>query len=259
MTNLASVIPTQKERLIAGVSHLFVLIPFLGFLAPRIIWATQKDKSQYVAFQSFQAFIYQVITLVVWLIGMILFFALPIFGIWLVAPTINLIVYFIFAAYGIFGAIMAFQGKPFRYLIISDRVEHSLSTFTDKQWRIQFREVQKHPFFPFAVGFGIVCIHFAITNLLKNINFASFGYVILLMLISPSYITLILEFALPSISEFINSSTELPILISSLFYGIVGGFLASRNVYLQSMGVIFIFLLILSGCFLLMLAGQFFA
>lgn len=261
MANLDLLAPTQKERLIAGISHLFVLIPFLGFIAPRIIYTTQKDKSQYIAFQSSQAFIYQLITLAVWLIGMALFYVLPIFWIWsiFVVSGINLIVRFIFAAYGVFGAVMAFQGKPFHYSIIGNRLGLSLPAIMNRQWLAQFVKAQKHPVFPFAVGVVVAFIHFVITNLLETPNYGSFGYAIFPILLSPSYAPLILRFALPSVSKFINSSTEIPLIVSSLFYGIMAGFLASRNVYLHSIGIILVFILILSGCFLGMLFAQFFA
>ncbi len=35
----------------AAVSHASVLLPFTGTIAPIVIWATQKEKSHYVAFR----------------------------------------------------------------------------------------------------------------------------------------------------------------------------------------------------------------
>lgn len=261
MANLVTLAPTRKERFLAGISHLFVLIPFLGFIAPRIIYTTQKDKSEYIAFQSHQAFIYQLITLLVWLVGMALVYVLPIFWIWffLVMSGINLIARSTFVAYGIFGAVMAFQGKSFRYLIVSDKLESFWSIFMDKQWRARFMDIQKCPTFPFAVGFVVACVHNLVTHLLKDSYFPNFGAIVMMMLSSPGYALLLSDFPSLSTAKFINSFTELPFIVSSVCFGIVGGFLASRNIYLQSLGFILVFLLILSGCALVMLAGLVFA
>ena len=116
------------------------------------------------------------------------------------------------------------------------------------------------------IGFAIACIHFVITPILEKSDFASLGYIMLLILISPSYIPLLfIELNFPSVSNFIDSSTSdaflqlLLIAVSSLFYGMVGGFLVSRKKDLKSIGIILVCLLILSGFFLLILAGQFFA
>jgi len=48
-------IPTSDESLMAAISH------FLGFLVALIIWATQKDKSRFVRFQSMQAMAFDVV------------------------------------------------------------------------------------------------------------------------------------------------------------------------------------------------------
>lgn len=152
MTELDSQKPTQDERLMAALSHVTTLMPFMGVIAPIIIWITQKDKSQYVAFQALQALIYQLGLIVAWFIGMgcymCSFFGMfltipfmeesaetaqkvsPIFGLTFGFPFLVLgavfIGWFIYTAYGIFGAIMVLQGKPFHYLIIGGRVESFL-------------------------------------------------------------------------------------------------------------------------------------
>ena len=50
---------SQDERIMAALSHATALLPFMGVIAPIVIWVTQKDKSQYVAFQALQAMAYQ--------------------------------------------------------------------------------------------------------------------------------------------------------------------------------------------------------
>jgi uncharacterized Tic20 family protein len=56
---MASTRPTQDDRIMAALSHITVILPFFGVVAPIIIWVTQKEKSQYVAFQALQALAYQ--------------------------------------------------------------------------------------------------------------------------------------------------------------------------------------------------------
>jgi uncharacterized Tic20 family protein len=57
----------QNENILAALSHATVLIPMMGVIAPIVIWATQKDKSAYVAFQALQATIYQFVMIIAYL------------------------------------------------------------------------------------------------------------------------------------------------------------------------------------------------
>jgi uncharacterized Tic20 family protein len=54
----------------AALAHIAAIVPFMGVIAPIIIWATQKDKSEYVAFQSLQAVAYQLVMILAWFVGM---------------------------------------------------------------------------------------------------------------------------------------------------------------------------------------------
>lgn len=149
MTNIDPQIPTQDERIMAALSHVSALLPMVGVIAPIVIWVTQKEKSQYVAFQALQALAYQLGMIAAWIIGMGCYmcsfigtfatipfmpssgssqsdnplFLLPVLIPFLVFGAI-FIGGFFFIVYGVIGAIMAFQGKPFRYFIIGNRVEH---------------------------------------------------------------------------------------------------------------------------------------
>ncbi len=51
--------PTSDESLMAAISH------FFGLLVAFIVWATQKDKSRYVRFQSIQAMAYDLLIYVI--------------------------------------------------------------------------------------------------------------------------------------------------------------------------------------------------
>jgi len=52
--------PTPDERVTAALAHAATLLPMMGALASIVIWATQKDRSRYVAFQALQAAVYQI-------------------------------------------------------------------------------------------------------------------------------------------------------------------------------------------------------
>jgi len=148
MTNIDALTPNQDERVMAALSHVSALLPMIGVIAPIVIWATQKEKSQYVAFQSLQAVAYQLSMVAAWFIGMgcymcsiislplssVLASSLgrsdnvnPLFGLGFAIPFLvfGLIFVggFLFVIYGIIGTVMTFQGKPFRYVLIGKRVE----------------------------------------------------------------------------------------------------------------------------------------
>ena len=156
MTNFDSLMPTQDERVMAALSHVSALLPMMGVIAPIVIWVTQNEKSRYVAFQSLQALAYQLSMIAAWFVGMgcymLSFFGTfitipfaspsenpqsldPLFGLAFIIPFLVFGAIFIggffFIVYGIIGAIMAFQGKPFRYMIIGKRVEHFMQPKQD--------------------------------------------------------------------------------------------------------------------------------
>jgi uncharacterized protein len=142
-------VPSQNDKIMAALAHISAVLPFMGVIAPIVIWATQKDKSEYVAFQAIQAVAYQLVMILAWFIGMgcymlsffttflsmthitgtdqvgrsafPLFFLIPLFiiGAIFVGGAI-------FVIYGIIGAVNAFQGKNFRYIIIGNRLAEYL-------------------------------------------------------------------------------------------------------------------------------------
>jgi uncharacterized Tic20 family protein len=156
MTDLDSLTPSQDERVMAALAQISVLVPFLGVIAPIVIWVTQKDKSRYVAFQSLQAVAFQLTLVFAWFLGMGCYmcsffsmflaiplgssikpsqsisplFVLPFFTPFLVMGLMFL-GGFLFILYGIIAAVMTFQGKPFRYMIIGRRVERFLQSKQD--------------------------------------------------------------------------------------------------------------------------------
>jgi uncharacterized Tic20 family protein len=153
-----STIPSQDERVMAALSHISVVLPFMGVIAPIVIWATQKNKSPFVAFQSLQAIAFQLTMILSWFLGMgcymCSFFGM--FAIMAVAsaasrgretfmsPYMEIPFFFpfvifaamfavmiIFDVYGVVAAIRSLQGKPFRYAVIGQRVERFLNSNQD--------------------------------------------------------------------------------------------------------------------------------
>jgi len=125
----------SDERTWAMVAHLTVLLNlvtgFLGVAAALAIYLVYKDRSRYVAYQSMQAFLFQLIFWagggliigIMWavvgalsaiLIGILLIpFALILTFIFLLFPVFALV-------YGIIGGIQCSSGEDFNYWLISD-------------------------------------------------------------------------------------------------------------------------------------------
>ena len=146
-------VPSQNDKIMAALAHISAILPFMGVIAPIIIWVTQKDKSEYVAFQAIQAVAYQLLMILAWFIGMgcymLSFFTIflgipfagsnggdlnpsvaPLFALGFVIPFIIFGAIFIggalFVLYGLIGAIQVFQGKDFRYIIIGNQLANYL-------------------------------------------------------------------------------------------------------------------------------------
>ncbi|RIK29867.1 MAG: hypothetical protein DCC56_10840 [Anaerolineae bacterium] len=145
--------PNQNDKIMAALAHVSAILPFMGVIAPIIIWATQKDKSEYVAFQALQAVVYQLLMILAWFVGMgcymasffVTFFTIPFTGgnngeinpalapFFMLSFFVPFIVFgaifiggAIFVIYGLIGTMQVFQGKDFRYLVIGNRLDNYL-------------------------------------------------------------------------------------------------------------------------------------
>lgn len=150
---------TQDDKIVAALAHA------LGPLIAIIVWATQKDKSPFVAFQSLQALVYQLTGFVGMLLGMACYTCsfLGMFGgmfafipfaaaaegnaegtqgfATLIGALISMVTMFLpfaifgllmlaalaFFLYGLWAAISVFQGKDFRYVVIGRWLERYLA------------------------------------------------------------------------------------------------------------------------------------
>jgi len=130
----------SDEKLMSLLSHLAIVIPNIGIIAPIVIWVTQKDKSKFVRFNAIQAIFFQLVFFVLIMlsvfIGLIfMFISLPVIiknpdaapGVlfWVSMGVMNLYfpLWLIFSLYAVIAAIRSFKGKIFRYIIIGKLVE----------------------------------------------------------------------------------------------------------------------------------------
>ena len=128
----------SDERTWAMLAHLSVLVNlvtlFLGPVIPLIIYLVYRERSRYVAYQSMQAFVFQLIwwigggilATIAWTISGVLVMVLvgcllmPIALIISLLPVAALV-------YGVIGAIQTNQGQDFKYWLIGDWVRGELT------------------------------------------------------------------------------------------------------------------------------------
>ena len=137
----------QESRLLAALSHASVLFSSPGAIVPIVIYATQRKKSSYIGFQALQALIWQVVAFVFSILisscmmGAVLIPVLfatssqnervvefaggGIFVMMMVSVFLMIFGNMAFVIYGIIGAVMTYQGKDFRYVIIGNRIDKS--------------------------------------------------------------------------------------------------------------------------------------
>lgn len=128
----------SDERTWAMLAHLSVLVNLftgaLGPLIPLVMYLSFKDRSRYVAYQSLQAFIFQLLWWVgggvviggAWLITVIL---MPVLVGFLCLP-IALVISFLplgVMAYGVIGGLRASQGEDFKYWLVGDWMRGTLT------------------------------------------------------------------------------------------------------------------------------------
>lgn len=127
----------DDERTWSMLAHLSVLLNlitgFLGPVAALVIYLVYKDRSRYVAYQSMQSFIFQLIwwvgagalAAILWTISGIL--AVVLIGC-LLMPIALFFSFVPIAAliYGVVGAVQCNQGRDFRYWLIGDWVRGEL-------------------------------------------------------------------------------------------------------------------------------------
>jgi len=137
----------QEERLLAALGHAAIITGMIGPVAGLLIYVTQKEKSAYAAKQGLQAAIYQLLGLLVMILvwscwGLFYTISLiplmtsadkyqdappPIFWVGLGSMICPFIIMAIWGLYGLWGAVRAWSGADFRYLIVGQMVENRLN------------------------------------------------------------------------------------------------------------------------------------
>ena len=128
--------PTD-ERTWAMLAHLSILLNLvsglLGVIAALLVYLVYKDRSRYVAFQSLQALVFQLIfwagggalAVVAWVASTLLSVVLVGLLCFPIALLLTLVPMGAIA-YGIVGGIQCSQGQDFRYWLIGDWVQNAL-------------------------------------------------------------------------------------------------------------------------------------
>jgi len=141
--------PSAEERVTAALAHGVVIVAYgLGAVGAAVIWLLQKEKSKYIAFQALQAAVYQLVGLLVYIIGWSCWGCL--YGLSFIPMIANAEKYkdapppvFFFISlglmvvplglmglwmlYGLWGALRAFQGRDFRYIVLGRMLERYLA------------------------------------------------------------------------------------------------------------------------------------
>jgi uncharacterized Tic20 family protein len=136
--NLNTPLSQSDERLWAMLAHLSILLNlatgFLGMVAPIVIYVLYKDRSRYVAYQSMQAFVFQL----VWWLGGSFFIGfvwaatgilMSVFIGLLCLPFACLFTLLPLGAlvYGVIGGLKCNNGDDFKYWLIGDWLRGTLT------------------------------------------------------------------------------------------------------------------------------------
>jgi uncharacterized Tic20 family protein len=63
-------VETQEDNWVSGVCHATAILQMWGVITPLIVWFSQKERSAHLRFQSMQAFVYQMIAVAAYMLGM---------------------------------------------------------------------------------------------------------------------------------------------------------------------------------------------
>ena len=130
----------SDDKLMSILSHLAILIPNIGILAPIVIWLTQKEKSKFVRYNAVQAIFFQLLFFILLMLSLFIGIILMAISLmftnvssggepgtffWVSMGIMNLYfpLWFFFSIYAIVAAVKSYRGKIFRYLIIGKIVE----------------------------------------------------------------------------------------------------------------------------------------
>ncbi len=143
---MATAVPnvSDNDRVLASLAHAGILLGLLtsglgGPIAALVIWLVKRDESPWVAFQALQALIYQLIGIAVAFVSMICWLVLwfasmiplmaspgepagppPGFFLSFSLLCVPFFLSILWTLYGLWGALRAWQGEDFRYVVLGD-------------------------------------------------------------------------------------------------------------------------------------------
>jgi uncharacterized Tic20 family protein len=133
----------------AGMAHATIIFSAVGLIGSLIIWGTQREKSEFLAFQALQAAAYQFLLLLAGLLagalytcsilvpvttlffapfgdGTALCFTFLTFSCTFGLLFLVLLAWLAYVGYGLFGALSVLQGRDFRYVFLGPWLERYL-------------------------------------------------------------------------------------------------------------------------------------
>jgi uncharacterized protein len=136
---LPAPISASSEHTWAMLAHLSILLNlftgFLGAVVALVIYLAYKDRSRYIAYQSMQAFVFQLVFFIgigalaalFWVVSLAL--SIVLIGCCLIpfAFLVSLIP-IVATVYGVIGAIQTSQGDDFRYWLVGDWTRGTLES-----------------------------------------------------------------------------------------------------------------------------------
>jgi len=139
--------PNQEERIVSALTHSSIILFGMGVIVPVVIWATQKERSRYIAFQALQALVYHMAGFLAFLTSMCCWLALylvsfiplmttaeqgasdpPLY--FLVAMSLMLVPFAIMGLWilgGLWAAVRTLQGRDFCYVVIGKQLRRWLA------------------------------------------------------------------------------------------------------------------------------------
>jgi uncharacterized Tic20 family protein len=139
--------PNQEERIVSALTHSSIILFGMGAIVAVVVWATQKERSRYVAFQALQSLVYQMAGFLAFGVSMCCWLALyfasfiplmaaaeqgsndpPLFFIG--AMALMLVPFAVMGLWilgGLWAAVRTLQGRDFSYLVIGNQLKRWLA------------------------------------------------------------------------------------------------------------------------------------
>jgi len=162
----------QKTRA-AGLAHLSILIPGIGFVVPLLLWFRHRKDTPYVRFQILQAFVFQMVQVIFWQVLLLLLALILILvqiinvnlhphlstqqALLLKALTVSGAIFtglnLVYIGIAVWGAVMVFMRKEWSYPLIGKSIQNAL--IVDGQISLHFETRLVAAMNHFALFYGL--------------------------------------------------------------------------------------------------------